>query len=104
MRIKQGIYRPKQAAILAYEQLAKHLNTHGYYPVIGTNKMFPHKTWKTKFCLCVDYFGIKYHSTDDTDHILHSLKYKYAITNDWEEKNFCGLTFDWKYKACYVDM
>ena len=60
MRIKRGIYGLKQAAILAYKQLVKHLEIHGYYPVIGNNEIFPHKTRK-KFCIFVDDFGIKYH-------------------------------------------
>ena len=104
MGIKRGMYGLKHVAILAYDQLVKHLKTHGYYPAIGTNEIFPHKTQKIKFCLCVDDFGIKYHSTDNADHILNSLKEKYAITTDWEEKNFCGLTFNWNYEAGYVDM
>ena len=65
------MYGIKQAAILAYGQLVKHLNDNGYYPVIGTNATFYYKTRKTKFCLCVDDFGIKYHSTDDADHIIN---------------------------------
>ena len=44
MRIKLGMYGLNQAAILAYEQLVKHLNIHGYCPVIGTNAIFYHKT------------------------------------------------------------
>ena len=52
VRIKQVIYGRKQAAIIAYDQLVKHLKTHGYYPVIGTNAMFYHKTLK-KRSVCV---------------------------------------------------
>ena len=37
VRIKQGMYGLKEAAILAYDQLVKHLKTHGYYPVTSTN-------------------------------------------------------------------
>ena len=57
-----------------------------------------------KFCLCVDDFGIKYHSTDDADHKLNALKEKYTIVNNREGKNFCGLTFYFNYKAGCVDM
>ena len=74
MRIKQGMYVIKQETILDYDQLVKHLKTHGYYLVIGTDEIFAHKIRKTKFCLCVDDFGIKYHSTDDADHIIYSIK------------------------------
>ena len=63
-----------------------------------------HKTRKKKFCLCVDGFGIKYHSKDDAGHILNALKEKYAITTDWEGNNSCSLTFDWNYEEVYVDI
>ena len=55
------MYGLKQAAILAYEHLVKHLKTRGYYPAIGNNAIFDNKTRKTNFCLYVDYFGLKYH-------------------------------------------
>ena len=97
------MYGLKKAAILAYDQLVKHLKTRSFYPVIGTNAIFCHYILKTKLCLCVHDFGIKYHSRDDAENILNALKYKYAITTDWEGNNFCGLTFDWNYKAGYVD-
>ena len=90
VKIKRGMYGLKQAAIIANEQLVKHLKDHGFYPVIGTNAIFTHKTQRRNLCLCVDYFGIKYHWTDDVYHILISLKENHVITTDWEGKNFCG--------------
>ena len=59
VQINKGMYGLPQAAILAYEQLCEHLAEGGYYPIIGTNGMFKHKTRPTVFCLCVDNFGIK---------------------------------------------
>ena len=53
------MYGLPQAAILAYEQLCDHLATGGYYPIVGTNSMFKHKTRPTVFCLCVNDFGLK---------------------------------------------
>ena len=47
VKIKWGMYGLKQAAILAYEHLVKHLKTRGYYPAIGNNAIFDHKTRKT---------------------------------------------------------
>ena len=86
VRIKQGMYGLKQAAILTYKQLVKHLKTSGYYPVTGTNEIFTHKTRK-KFYLCVYIFWDKYHSTYDADHILNVLKEKHDMINDGEGKN-----------------
>ena len=84
------MYGLKKESILAYKQLVKHLKIHEYYPVIGTNAIYPHKTRKTRFCLCVDDFGRKYCSTDDADYIINASREKYATATDWEGKNFCG--------------
>ena len=51
VRIKQGMYGLKQAAILTYKQLMKHLKTRGYYTFTGTNAIFPHKKRRKTFCL-----------------------------------------------------
>lgn len=104
MRIKRGMYGLKQAAVLAYKQLCKHLEANGYTPIDGSYCMFKHETRHTKFCLCVDDFGIKYFSKDDADHLLQTLKSKFKTTEDWQGKHFCGYTFDWNYKKGYVDV
>lgn len=59
------MYGLKQAAILAYDQLCSHLKQYGYNHVPGTTGVFNHVSRRTKFCLCVDGFGIKYYSKDD---------------------------------------
>ena len=59
-KIRKGVYGLKQAAILAYNQLLGRLASGCYCPMIGSTGMFEHSTRPTKFCLCVDDFGIKY--------------------------------------------
>ena len=59
IKIVKGIYGLKQADIKAYNQLISHMDPHGYYPVPFTTGLWAHKTRKTKFCLCVDDFGVK---------------------------------------------
>ena len=98
------MYGLKQAAILAYEQLVTNLKQHGYRPLPHTTGMWEHVTRPTKFCLCVDDFGIKYFSKDDADHLLNALRQHYDITTDWTGKNYCGLTFHWNYIEQYVDV
>ena len=66
--------------------------------------MWGHTTKKTKFCLCVDDFGIKYFSKADADHLLKALGHCYTYTADWSGQNLCGLTLDWHYDAKYVDV
>ena len=103
-RIKKGMYGLKQAARLAYDDLVKHLSKYGYYPDKICQNIWSHKTRKTKFCLCVDDFGVKYFNKEDKDHLCSALKEKYDITTDMSGKNFCGLTLNWNYSHGYVDV
>jgi hypothetical protein len=104
IKIKKGMYGLKQAAILAYNHLKTVLAPHGYTPVIGTVGIWKHHTRPTKFCLCVDDFGIKYYTKDDAQHHLDALGTTYKYTTDWEGKNYCGLHIKWNYEAGYVDI
>ena len=103
-RIKRGMYGLKQAAVLAYDHLCAHLSKYGYHHVPGTTGVFDHVSRPTKFCLCVDDFGVKHFSKDDANHLLSALQDLYGVTVDWEGKNFCGLTFNWNYEKRYVDI
>jgi hypothetical protein len=98
------MYGLKQAAILAYQQLALRLKAADYVPIVGSTGMWKHKSRQTIFCLCVDDSGIKYFNKADADHLLHTLGQHYAYTVDWTGRNFCGLTFDWNYTEEYVDV
>ena len=104
IKIKKGMYGLKQASILAYHQLVKILKPHGYYPEPHSVGMWSHHNRKTKFCLCVDDFGIKYFNRDDATHLLQALKSFYATTEDWSGAHYCGLTLNWNYKDGYVDV
>ena len=104
IRIKKGMYGLKQAALLAYNHLKQSLASSGYAPIVGTAGLWAHATRATKFCLCVDDFGIKYFSKDDADHLLASLSKHYQYTTDWTGTNYCGLTLDWHYQQGYVDI
>ena len=104
VKIKKGMYGLKQAAILAYNELKKNLKKFGYHPITGTVGLWEHETKPTKFCVCVDNFGVKYFNKDDANHLIDSLQNHYKCTTDWEGKNYCGLTFDWQYEAGYVDV
>lgn len=98
------MYGLKQAAVLAYNQLVKFLAPHGYKPIPHTTRMWYHETRPTKFCLCVDDFGVKFYSQADADHLINALCQHYKISIDWNGENYCGLTFDWNYAEGYVDI
>ena len=103
-QINKGMYGLKQATILAYKQLKTNLAKFGYHPIPHSVGMWKHKSRKTLFCLCVDDFGIQYHSRADADHLIHALRQFYKITIDWDGKNYCGLQLDWDYQAGHVDI
>jgi hypothetical protein len=104
VKINKGMYGLKQAAVLAYNHLVQNLAKSGYTPILTTIGMWQHKTRRTKFCLCVDDFGVKYFSQADADHLLEALRLDYTATVDYSGKNFCGLTMNWNYQAGFVDI
>ena len=98
------MYGLKQAARLAYNSLKKHLHKHGYFPDKFAPNIWSHKTRKTKFCLCVDDFGVQNFSKDDATHLIQALQEKYIVTTDFSGKNFYGLDITWNYTNGYVDI
>jgi hypothetical protein len=103
IRIKKGMYGLKQAALLAYQHLVKQLPPHRYHSCPYTTGLWQHDTRQTKFCLCVDDFGVKYFSIQDADHLPNALRANYKIKVDWDGKNYCGLSIKW-YAKNYVDV
>lgn len=98
VRIEKGMYRLKQAAVLAYNNLVKILDKYGYEPCANTNSIWKHRTRKTKFVLCVDDFGIKYFNEEDKNHLLNALKDHFQI-----REHYCGLFLEWFYEKGFVD-
>ena len=104
IKIQKGMPGLKQAAILAYRHLKNCLEPFGYEPIKGTVGMWHHKSRPTKFCLCVDDFGIKYWSKKDAEHLCEAIGSNFRYTVDYEGKNYCGLNIQWNYKRGYVDI
>ncbi len=104
VRIKKGMYGLKQAAVLAYQNLINKLAPFGYEPIPHTDSFWRHKSRPTKFCLCVDDFGVKYFHKQDIQHLITALQQNYKISTDFEGTNYCGLTLDWFYDDGFVDV
>jgi hypothetical protein len=49
IRINKGMYGLKQAALLAYDQLVRHLVPYGYYPVPHCPGIWRHQTRRARF-------------------------------------------------------
>ena len=82
VKIKKGMYGLKQAAILEFDNLVTNLKSRGYTPVPDTIEIFHHVTRRTKFCLCVDNFGVKYYTQEDVMHLIDLLNKNYTYTVD----------------------
>jgi len=91
IKIQKGMPGLKQAAILAYRHLKNCLEPFGYQPIPGTIGLWHHKSRPTKFCLCVDDFGIKYWSKEDAQHLYRVIGANFRYTVDEEGRNYCGL-------------
>ena len=74
VEIRKGIYGLKEASILAYTVLVKHLESYGYYPVCYTPGLWHHKTMHILFTLVVDDFGIKFYNKYQVDHLFEALR------------------------------
>ena len=94
----------KQAALLAYEYLKNLLASYEYYLIPGTIALWEYKTRLTKFCLCIDDFGIKYWSKEDMDYLCNTIRVNFKYTDDPEEKNYYGLMLDQHYNLGFINI
>ena len=81
-----------------------HILQKQYLSSRNTPNVWIHNTRPTKFCLCVDDFGVTYFTEADEDHLIQSLCTTYTITTDNTGSNFCGLCLDWDYTKRRVDI
>ena len=70
---KKRIYSFKQIDIIAYKLLITRLTKKYYIPIPLANLLFKYKPKKIIFSLCVDDFGIDYHSEEDLLHLHNTL-------------------------------
>ena len=104
IKIGKDMYGLKQASLLAFQHLVWQLAPHRYRPCPYTTGLWEHDTRPTKFCLCVDDFGIKYFCKDDLDHLLDTPRKYYKISVDMDRKNYCGLSIYWNYLKRFIDI
>jgi hypothetical protein len=104
IEIREGMYRLKQAGILANHRLTKHLATGGYYPMPRTPGLWKHATRDLSFSLVVDDFGVKYAGRENAQHLVDALASLYQVSTFWAGELYCGLTIDWNYSQHHVDI
>jgi hypothetical protein len=91
-RNQEGMYRFKQAGLLANQLLQKRLEPFGYYPSRHTPGMWLHKTRPISFSLIVEDFAVKYVGKENAERLRNALLRSYELTMGW-----C-MTFKWDYK------
>jgi hypothetical protein len=104
IEIQKGMYGLPQAGILANELLQRNLAKYGYRPTTHTHGLWTHDTRPISFSLVVDDFGVKYVGREHAGHLMTCIKKNYNIPSDWNGTAYCGLTLDWDYKNCTVDL
>jgi hypothetical protein len=106
IEIRKGMYRLKQAGLLASQLLQKRLVTFGYYPARHTHGRWLHKTRLIAFSLIVDDFAVKYVGKRHAEHLRNALLQSYELTTDWEGKVYSGMSLKWDYKnrTCEIYM
>ena len=95
VKIRKGMYGIKEAGIITYKRLVQNLQPHGYAPVTYNPGLWTQATLPTTFTLAVDDFGIKFFASNDSTHLLDTLRKNYSITVDPSESKYCGLTIKW---------
>jgi hypothetical protein len=104
IEIHKGMYGLPQAGILANELLQRNLAKDGYRPTQHTHGLWTHDTCPISFSLVVDGFGVKYVGREHAEHLIACIKKNYYISSDWNGSAYCGLTLEWDYKNCTVDL
>jgi hypothetical protein len=98
------VYGLPQAGIPANELLQRNLSKGGYRPTPHTHGLWKHDTRPISFSLVVDDFGVKYVGRERAEHLMEFIKKNYNISSDWNGSAYCGLTLEWDYKNCTVDL
>jgi hypothetical protein len=98
------MYGLPQAGILANELLQHNLAKDGYRPTTHIYGLWTHDTRPISFALVVDDFGVNYVGREHAEHLMACIRKKYNISSDWNGSAYCGLTLDWDYKKCTVDL
>jgi hypothetical protein len=99
VEIRKGVYGLPQVGRLANDRLTKLLAPHGYAlfrsPPASGNITPSHSTSHSS---SMDAFSVIYtNKADAAEHLIHTLRGLYSVTEDWAPKQYCGLTLEFTY-------
>jgi hypothetical protein len=104
IEIQKGMYGLPQAGILTNKLLQRNLVKDGYRPTQHTHGLWNHDTRPISFSLVEDDFVVKYVGREHAEHLMACIRKNYNISSNWNGGAYCGLTLDWDYKKCTVDL
>ena len=104
LEIRRGMYGLKEAGVIAFDQIVRYLDPHGYKPAPYNPGFWRPTTRPTTFTLCIDNFGVKYFSKEDAHHLVNALNTNYKVTKDCTGSLYYRLTLDWHYAEGYVNI
>lgn len=102
VEVTQGMYGLPQAAILAQEQLYRHLSANGYDILNLTSGLVANKARTLFFTLVVDDFLIKYTNMDDVKHLQSVLEKLYVMKYDFNATKYLGITIEQNRQQDYI--
>jgi hypothetical protein len=102
--ICKGMYGLLHAGRIANDHLTAFLAPHSYTPMPITPGLWKHNKSDLVFALVVDDFGIKYTKKTNAEHLMNTLQQLYSVSQDWTGAHYCGLTIEWDYPNCTVDI
>jgi hypothetical protein len=97
-KVRQEMYGLPQAGIIAQELLETQLKMAGYTQSKLTLCYWNHKRQPISFSLVVDNFGINYIRKEHVMHLVSIPQKHYKVKEDWEGRQYPGITLDWDYR------
>ena len=92
----------QKAGKIAYNQLVRQWELHGYELCFHTSGLWRHKWPPILFSLVVNDFGVKYVRKVHAKNIVTILRKYHTLKTDWEGTLYCRITLKWDY-TCHTD-
>ena len=100
----RGMHSLPHAGSISQKMLKGRIEKLGYRNGDKTPGFWKHNTQPISFTLIVDDFGVKYVRKKHANHLLKVLNKHYTVAEDWEGKNYGGITIDWDYTKRQVHL
>ena len=102
--IQWGMYGLPQAVRLAYNELVRQLETHGYDPCRHTPGIWRHKWRPIPFSPVVKTFWYEICGWAHAEHLVNTLQQYLTLKMDRAGTLYCGITLKWDYTRNTVNL